>query len=172
MLVICSYCRKTIGSHPGGRVTDVSHGMCEPCAEHFGRLWDGMQLGEYLDGIGHPVVVVDGDGRVVAVNGRVGALLGREPSSLRGLLGGEAMACVYSRLPEGCGKTVHCRECTIRGAVDTVARTGRPLRRQPAWLKQDGQQLSLRISVRPAPPLIEVIIEEAAPTGAAPDVQA
>jgi PAS domain-containing protein len=161
--VVCSYCRKVIRKDAGSRATDLSHGMCEACAEHFGRLWAGMGLGEYLEGIPHPVVVVEGEGRLVAANRRAGELLGRDPADLLGLLGGEAMACVYSRLPEGCGKTIHCRECTIRNAVQQVARTGKPLERQPAYLKQADGLHPLRISVRPVDELVAVIIEAVDP---------
>lgn len=159
VLLVCSYCRKTLRRDPGSRATDVTHGMCEPCGEHFARLWAGMKLDEYLDGLPHAVVVVDGDGRVVAANQRAGELLGREPSALRGLLGGEAMACVYSRLPEGCGKTVHCKECTIRNAVTKVSRTKRPLLQQRAYLRQADGLHPLRISVRASDDFVEVSIE-------------
>lgn len=161
--VVCSYCRKVIRQEARSGAADLSHGMCEPCGEHFGRLWAGIGLGEYLDGIPHPVVVVEGEGRLVAANHRAGALLGREPSALLGLLGGEAMACVYSRLPEGCGKTVHCRECTIRNAVGRVAKTRKPLEREPAYLRQADGIHPLLISVRPRDELVVVILEEVGP---------
>lgn len=34
-----------------------------------------------------------------------------------GLLGGEALECLHSKLPEGCGRTIHCETCAIRNLV-------------------------------------------------------
>ena len=167
MRVVCSYCRKPIREDPRSRSTDLSHGMCEACSEHFGRLWEGIGLGEYLDGIPHPVMVVEGEGRLVAANRQAGALLGRAPEAMIGLLGGEAMACVHSRLPGGCGKTVHCRECTIRNSVGKVAKTRRALERQPAYLRRADGVHPLRISVRPVDELVLVVIEDVGPAEAA-----
>jgi PAS domain-containing protein len=159
--VICSYCRRTIQADPNARITDVSHGMCVECGEHFGRLWAGMPLGDYLDGLGAPVILVDVDGRVIAMNRKLADLIGADPSRLRGLLGGEALACVHSRLPEGCGRNVHCRECAVRRAVDTVHRTGKPQERVLAYLDTDAGRIDLRVSARPAKAgIVQVTIEE------------
>lgn len=165
MRVVCSYCRKTIRDTPRSGACDVSHGMCPPCGEHFERLWGGMKLSEYLDTLGSPVLVVDGEGRVIAASREAARILGRERDELRGLLGGEALACVHSRLPEGCGRTVHCRECTIRRAVNQVAGTGRSLRRVPAYLDTDAGRVQLRIAVRDEGGLVHVVVEEMAPPG-------
>ena len=161
MRLICSYCRKTIQADPGGRVTDVSHGMCGECGEHFAKLWAGMPVGEYLDELGAPVVLMNGEGRVVAMNRRLAELLGVDPDGARGLLGGEAFACVRSRLPEGCGRTTHCRECAVRRAVETVSRSGKPQERVLAYLDVDAGRIDMRISARPARAgIVQVKIEE------------
>lgn len=168
MRVVCSYCRQVIREAPRSGACEVSHGMCARCGEYFARLWGGMELSEYLDTLPCPVIVVNGDGRVVAANQKIATLFGRERAELRGLLGGEAMACVYSRLPEGCGRTLHCRECTIRRAVTQVAGTGGRLQRVPAYLDTDGGRVSLRISVRDDAGLVHVLVEEM--TAPAPSV--
>jgi PAS domain S-box-containing protein len=160
MRLVCSYCHKVIRHDAKSRVWDVSHGMCHACAEHFDRLWKGMSLSEYLDTLPEPVVVVDGDARVVAANRKIARLFGREQAELRGLPAGEAFACVHSRLPEGCGRTVHCRECTIRRAVTRVHETGKPLSRVSAWLQTKEGRSPLRISVRKEQGLVKVVIEE------------
>lgn len=164
MKLICSFCRKTIREpQRGASAADVSHGMCPPCGDYFERLWGGMPLGEYLDHLPRPVLVVNGDGRAVALNQRMASLLKRDRRELRGLLGGEAMACVHSRLPEGCGKTVHCRECTIRNAVTEVGETKRPAVNVPAYLKTAQGRLDLVISARPVGDCVEVTIEDLQP---------
>jgi PAS domain-containing protein len=163
MRLVCSYCRKVIRHDAGTRAWDVSHGMCETCADHFGRLWDGMSISEYLETLSDPVIVVNGDGRVIGANQKLAALLGRERVELRGVLGGEAFACVHSRLPEGCGKTVHCRECTIRRAVTRVHESGEPLRRVPAWVETHDGRVDLRISASAHDGLVKVVVEEMRP---------
>jgi hypothetical protein len=148
MRVICSYCRRIIREDPEARVTDVSHGMCEDCNRHFERLWDGMPLGEYLDDLEHPVLLTDGEGRIIAMNARLADLIGADQKACVGLTTGTAFACSHSRLPEGCGRTVHCRECTVRRTVETVARTGEPLENVAAYLDVPTGRIDLRISAR------------------------
>lgn len=161
MRVICSYCRRTIREDPRARVTDVSHGMCETCGGHFERLWAGMPVDEYLDDLDRPVLLTDGRGRVVAMNEKLAALIGADRKSCRGLNGGEAFACVHSRLPEGCGRTVHCRECAVRRAVEAVARTGVAQEHVPAYLDVPGGRIDLRLTALPAKQgIVQVKIEE------------
>lgn len=161
MRLICSYCRRTIRADPAARVTDVSHGMCESCSNHFGRLWAGMPLDEYLDGLGRPVLLTDKDGRVLAMNQQLADLIGADPKASFGLTGGEAFACVHSRLPEGCGRTVHCRECAVRRTVETVGKTGKAKERVSAYLDTSKGRIDLRISAKPAKAgIVQVIIEE------------
>lgn len=164
MLVVCSYCRGKIREDSSGRSFDVSHGMCQPCADHFERLWGGMSISEYLDGLPQPVMVVNADGCVVAANERLAAVLGKDRAELRGMRGGEALACAHSRLPEGCGKTVHCRECTIRRAVSRVAETGVPQERVPAYVQTKDGRAQLRISVRAQDGLVKVLLEDLEPS--------
>jgi PAS domain-containing protein len=161
MRVICSYCRGVIAADPQARITDVSHGMCQPCAAHFERLWAGMPLAEYLDELGSPILLVGGDGRVVAMNQRLADLLGVDRATVSGLRGGEAMACVRSRLPEGCGRTVHCRECAVRRSVEEVQRTGKPKEHVVAYLDRPEGRIDLRVSARPGKlGIVQVIVEE------------
>jgi hypothetical protein len=150
MRLVCSYCHRVIRADPQAGVTDVSHGMCDACARHFDRLWEGMSMDEYLDDLDHPVLLTDGDGRVLAMNAKLAELIGADREACRGLASGEAFACPRSRLPEGCGRTVHCRECAVRRAVESVARTGKSTERAPAYLDVAAGRIDLRISARPA----------------------
>jgi hypothetical protein len=161
MRIICSYCRRTIRADPQARITDVSHGMCDACGRHFERLWAGMPVDEYLDDLGSPVLLMDGDARVIAMNAKLADLIGADRQAARGLTGGEAFACVHSRLPEGCGRTVHCRECAVRRTVETVARTGKAKERVPAYVDVEAGRIDLRISAKPAKAgIVQVKIEE------------
>ncbi len=158
MRLVCSYCRKLIRELPS-EPAGLSHGMCPECDAWFGKLWAGMHLGEYLDDLPAPVMVVDVEGRIVAANARMAAELGRDAREVRGLLGGEAMACAHARLPEGCGSTVHCRECTIRRTVSEVAATGRAVDRVRAYLRTEAGRRELHISARPIGGAVEITIE-------------
>lgn len=160
MLVVCCYCRSTIREDPAGPPGGVSHGICLPCSEHFERLWDGMSLSEYLDTFPHPALVLGPDGRVLAANRALAARFGHARPELPGFSQGEAVACVRSRLPGGCGRTVHCRECTIRRSVETVAGTGAPLERVPAYLDTARGRVELRVTARPREGFVEVVLEE------------
>lgn len=164
MRVICSYCRRVIRADPQARVTDVSHGMCEPCALYFERLWEGMPVDEYVDGLEQPVLLTDGDGRILAMNAKLAALIGADRKASRGLTAGEAFACVHSRLPEGCGQGVHCRECAVRRTVETVARSGKPQERVRAYLDVEAGRIDLRITAKAAKAgSVQVKIEEMGP---------
>jgi PAS domain-containing protein len=164
--VICSFCRKVIKDAKGAPATAVSHGMCPQCGEYFERLWGGMPLGDYLDLLPRPVLIVDGEGRLVAANRRIAEAVCRDKKELRGLLAGEAMACVHSRLPEGCGKTTHCRDCAIRQVVLDVVKTAKPVTRRAAWVQKDEGRVPLCISARPVQNFVEVTIEEREEQGA------
>jgi PAS domain-containing protein len=161
MRVVCSYCRKTIRADPKARITDVSHGMCEACAKHFDRIWAGISFDEYLDDLTVPVLVCDEELRLLAMNQKLADMIGVDRKQVVGRTAGEAFACVRSRLPEGCGKTIHCRECTVRMAVEEVARTGHPGRRVPAYLDTAKGRIDLRISARPGKAgVVQVVIEK------------
>ena len=75
------------------------------------------------------------------------------------------MACSRSRLPGGCGKTVHCRDCAIRNTVASVAKSGRPMKDVRGYLQTDGRRVSLKLSARPVNGAVEVTLEEEPPGG-------
>jgi hypothetical protein len=159
MRVICSFCRKDMGKKPPLSDGSMSHGMCPPCGDYFGAQWKGMTWGEYLERFAFPVLMVEDAMRLVAVNKPASDLLGRPPAELVGLLGGEALECAHSRLPEGCGRTVHCSTCTIRNSVLQTHRTGKGLDRVPATLRRSDRSLPLLVSTALEGKLVRVSIE-------------
>lgn len=162
MRVVCSYCQKLVATKPPLNDGSVTHGMCPACAEYFGAQWSGMSYAAYLARFDFPVVLVDGDVRLVAVNGPACALLGKGPREVIGLLGGEALECARARLPGGCGRTEHCPTCTIRNTVTRTHETGQPVERVPARLRRPGQDVDLLISTALEGNLVRVTIEPAA----------
>lgn len=162
MRVMCSFCHAPLGEKPPFEKTDISHGACPACLEHYERQWDGLSLAEYLDDFGFPIAVVDQAGRFIAVNDAMADRLGRPARELTGLLGGEAMECVWARLPEGCGRTVHCETCTVRRTVRRAFETGEPQMRVPAWVQQDAGRMDVLVTTRRIGPAVRVRLEPAA----------
>jgi len=136
----------------------LSHGLCPACAEHFHRQWSGLDLAGYLEGLETPVVVVDEDGRIMAANQAMSEMLGRPPQECRGLLGGEVFECAHARLPEGCGRTVHCAACTLRRAVTETARSGKPLDNVVAYVERSDGRTELTLSTERIPQGVRVTV--------------
>lgn len=125
---------------------DISHGLCETCAQHF-MAQVGMPLSEYLESIPVPVLTTTGDGTINSANKQAMRLLDKTPDYIQGVKGGEVFECEHSRLPGGCGQTVHCSGCVIRTAIMDTMATGRAHRRVQAYLnREDGINQSLYIS--------------------------
>lgn len=137
MKKVCAWCKKLIGEV--GSETDseqlISHGMCPDCAFHL-TAQQGMPLREFLEGLGAPILAVDADGRVLAANTQVQALVGTDLSVIEGRLCGDVFECENSLLPEGCGRTIHCLGCAIRKAVTETYTTGRSARKVPAHISR------------------------------------
>ncbi len=163
MYVVCSYCERDLGQRPPIDDERTSHGICEDCFTYYAEQWEGLQLGEFLDRYSTPVVAVDGDGRVMAVNKAMAAMMQVDRAQARGLLGGDFMECVYARLPGGCGQTVHCTSCTIRHAVETTLASDQPIERSPATLTQGGGTVDLLISTTRKGQYVQLVIEDATP---------
>jgi PAS domain-containing protein len=160
MKVVCSFCRADLGDKEPLDADCTTHGMCDPCADHFGKQWDGLRLGEYLDQFDYPVLAMNEDRRVVAANQPMADMLGKSERRLFGLLGGEAMECMYSRLPEGCGSTVHCETCTIRKTVMEVLETDEPREWVPAYVDRGDRRLWLTISAYKRDGIVCLVIEK------------
>jgi PAS domain-containing protein len=159
MRVVCSFCRKELGTKPPLKDGSVTHGMCPACSDHFTAQWSGMSWDQYLERFEFPVLMVEEEVRLVALNRPATALLGRPAEEVIGLLGGEALECSHSRLPEGCGRTVHCSTCTIRNTVNATHRTGKPQRRVPATLRRRDGSKPLLVSTALEGKLVRVTIE-------------
>jgi hypothetical protein len=90
------------------------------------------EIRSFLDTIDAPVLVVDGDVRVISANRPALLALKKEYEEIEDKLGGEVIECEYSHLPGGCGKTPHCTGCQIRMNVNHTRATGEPLTRVKA----------------------------------------
>jgi len=127
---------------------EISHGMCQVCFEDFEKKWSVPTLGEFLDQFEVPILAVTEERRIIAVNQVMAEIMGREQREVFGLLGGEAMTCQYAQLQEGCGGSIHCKACTIRNAVLSTMRSGKPERNIPAHLDCITREVEFLISTR------------------------
>lgn len=135
MKQICLYCGCYLGSVETTKddPTLISHGVCSIC---FPTLMRGMgqPLTDFLDALPGPIYVVDADCRVVGANTLGLQQVSKDLSAIEGQLAGEVFECKCAKLPGGCGRTLHCKTCTIRRTVTKTAETGESCLRVPAFI--------------------------------------
>jgi hypothetical protein len=107
----------------------ITQGICLQCSESFVAPASARTLGEFLDQIGVPVLLMDDDVRVAGFNHAAHALLGGQHHRLRDRFIGEVIECVNAGSPGGCGHTENCKGCTLRHAITTTHQTGENKRR-------------------------------------------
>lgn len=138
---VCAWCRRELGfventKHPD---SEVSHGICAECVQNF-SFQTGVPYQQYMDSIPMPVLmlVVHADTYLITkhVNRKACEVLRKDPEEMVQHLAGNVFECAHARLPEGCGRTMHCSGCTIRRAVMETYRTGKPQSMVPATLKR------------------------------------
>jgi PAS domain-containing protein len=132
---ICAWCKKELNPREDmGTESEITHGICSVCAEKFSPSVP-KTMKAMLDLIDEPVLVVDSLGRVKTANERGLSLLGKDLDAVEDHLSGDALECSYARLPEGCGRTEHCRTCAIRNVLMDTLIHGRGYRKVPAYQK-------------------------------------
>ncbi|HVP39676.1 MAG TPA: PAS domain-containing protein [Candidatus Saccharimonadales bacterium] len=118
----CAWCGRDMGpgDHPAGN--PVTPGVCPECQRRCFPSPARDKLQRPLDRLPAPVVVVDGDARILGANRAAREMFPGAAEDLPGPRVGDALECVHAREPGGCGGTVHCRSCAIRNLVaDTLA---------------------------------------------------
>jgi hypothetical protein len=147
---ICAWCKIDLdGKGPQPRGEPITHGICESCARRFTDK-ELVPIREFLDGLQPPVMLVDSAGVVITSNQAARRKLDIPPHAGEGTLTGDVLRCVYADLPGGCGKTVGCPACEIRGSVTRTFETGIPMDNVTACLEIRGasgpEQVLLHIS--------------------------
>jgi len=100
----------------------ITQGICMKCAVQLTQDVP-KTVRELLNIITEPVLILDSQGVVKTANDCGMKFLGKDIGDIEGCLGGEVLGCAFASLPEGCGRTEHCRTCAIRNIVlDTLAR--------------------------------------------------
>lgn len=145
MNLVCAWCGAGIERRGYSQELDnaTSHGMCPNCLHALICQNEGVSLQSHINSIPIPIVLVDRDNRIIGTNAKAVEMLGRKPEAAVGLPFGTVFECIYSRLPEGCGRTIHCSGCVIRKCVTATFNTGTPHVSVPATLNVESpDQLS------------------------------
>lgn len=162
---ICAWCKIEMGSDDSkaGSENSITHGICGNCRDNI-LFQMGVKLGEFLDSLKLPIIVVNSLGAIVTGNIQARTLLGKELTEIEGYKGGEVFECAYARLPGGCGNTTHCSGCTIRRTVMDTYGTGKSFLKVPATLNrntpQEPEQIKLLISTERLVDLVLLRIDE------------
>ncbi len=125
-----------------------SHGICIECLDYFFPKEGPRSFDEFLDLLAIPVIVIDGNFRVVATNEATFRLLANRVQKVVTEPPGVALECPYARLPEGCGQTVHCRSCAVRLTVLDTFATGQSHYDVPAYRDNSFGEHSITIHYR------------------------
>lgn len=132
---ICAWCNQALDEFSGSErdPRPISHGICEGCMVDF-KKDDVLDLETFLDQLPGPVLLVDENARVLTANQAAQELIGKSAVQVSNQLGGDVFDCAHARRPGGCGKTIHCKSCTIRLTVTDTQLHGESHVRVPATL--------------------------------------
>lgn len=125
MKKICAWCRKDLGvDHSQGKNNaPISHGICPDCYRKL-ISFKAKSMRDFLNQFSHPVLLVDSEVKIISANKEGLAVSGKKIEEIEGALVGDVFDCKYSSLPGGCGKTTHCKGCTIRNTVRDTFKSG------------------------------------------------
>lgn len=157
MKKVCAWCTKELEAMQDLSNRDlnskISHGICYECANKMYKDI-GVKLGRFLERIMAPVVILSGTGKIKTANKLAQEFLNKGLTDIEGNDGGVVFECAYSKLPEGCGKTIHCSGCTIRNTVMNTFNSGKSHINVPAYLNigntENPQKIELLISTEKA----------------------
>ncbi len=99
----------------------ITHGICADCAERVFKSSHPHTIREFIDKIDAPIIVIQNDTTIAAANKKANNMLKAEPGNKTG----NALECSCADLPGGCGKTIHCKACTIRSTILKTRKTGK-----------------------------------------------
>ncbi|HWQ62798.1 MAG TPA: hypothetical protein VN429_00165 [Methanospirillum sp.] len=132
----------------------------------------GVDIGEYINMLDLPVVLVDEDMHILCANQEIQKMTSNEMPSVIGHLSGEVFECDYARCPGGCGHTTHCSGCVIRNSVKETYLTGRSVDKRFATIEKEIQgkssPLNLLISTRKTGNVVLLQVEESSGNTSSP----
>jgi len=136
MKLICAWCGNTIDRSDYSQMLDpnTSHGMCAACSEALALQEQGVSFERHIDSIPIPILLLNSDNTVVMMNTTASEMLGQKLDGSAEPFLGRVFDCVYSHLPEGCGRTIHCSGCAMRRSIAATFKTGQAQVLVPATL--------------------------------------
>lgn len=138
MKMTCAWCHENIelDDNSMGESTEemISHGICHKCQDNI-KFQKGGSLQDYIETLDVPILATDAEGKVVAVNRPGEAFVEKGRNTICGHFLGDVFECAHARLPEGCGRTIHCSGCAIRQSIRSTLATGQSCINVPATLK-------------------------------------
>jgi len=130
---ICAWCKRKLNIREELSTDGViTHGICSQCAVQFTHSTP-KSIREKLNSVSGPILVLDSQGRVISANESGKRFSGKKDNELENQLGGDVLECSYAKLPEGCGRTEHCKTCAIRNIVMDTLANGRGYSSVPAF---------------------------------------
>ena len=109
---------------------------------------------EFIGRFNFPILVVNENVELADANEKALEFAGKTSDEIVGQRGGEFLECIHSALPGGCGRTIHCKACTIRNSVRATYETGQPLINVDSYqqvMTEDGlKNVHLKISTAKA----------------------
>ena len=160
MHLICSYCGRYIKEDKPFENNKLTHGICLDCFVPSTTLTHGYSYDEYLETFDVPVVIMDSRHKILAANQGALAMLDKPIDRLKGMLGGEALECPHSKLPGGCGRTIHCQTCTIRNLILRTMEQRISYHNEPVTLETEEGRSDFVISTIFYDDLIQIVFED------------
>lgn len=121
MTKICAWCNKELPFSGDDKSNAITHGICADCAERVFKSSHSHTIREFIDKLDAPIIVIQNDTTIAATNKKADNMLKAEPGDRTG----DALECSCAGLPGGCGKTIHCKACTIRKTIQKTKKTGK-----------------------------------------------
>ena len=114
---ICSDCGRYIQEKQPFNNTELTNGICLHCYTPPLMMISGYCYNEYLETFDAATIILNSHHEILGVNQSAQAMLGKPLDILINMRNGDAFDCPHAKLPEGCGKTIHCETCTIRSLL-------------------------------------------------------
>lgn len=125
MKIVCAWCQKILTEYESP-TNMVSHGICPECLRGLTGEGTVVNLRDFLDRLGFPVLVTDRSVMVQQANRMAERVFGRPASQLQNAGPGMAIECHNARAFGQCGKSEHCAGCILRRTIMETHGDGRP----------------------------------------------